>query len=179
MSEWGASARFAVLKPLAAVGNHEVHCRAFVVLQLDPDCVRVGQPDMRADGDCPEASPVAAKLVEQYGKVCGGGVGARICAEHLHLPARAHCCAERMQLCPLLHHPRSGQEHHVQQAIKIVLTLLGGRVSPRRAIAPDLPPPWVPTRRHEFIVRARLCPWAMAPVGQGIPVTTSLATRRW
>jgi hypothetical protein len=85
---------------------------------------------MRADSDCPEASPIVAKLGEQYGKVRCGGVGARLGAEHLYLPARAHCCPERMQLRPLLHHLRSGREHHVQQAIKIVLTLRGGRVSP-------------------------------------------------
>ncbi len=49
--------------------------------------------------------------------------------------------AKRIQLCPLLQTLPSERERQVQQAIKIVLTLPGGRVPPRGAIAPDLPPP--------------------------------------
>jgi hypothetical protein len=109
---------------------------------------------MRADGDCPEVSAIMAKPVE-YGKARGANGAARVPAEQPRLPACAHCCAKRIQLRPLLQHLFSERERQVQQAIKIVLTLPGSRVSPRGAIAPDLPPPWIPIRRHKVMVRAR------------------------
>jgi len=109
LSEWGASAWFAILKPLV-VGHHEVHRLAFLVLQLDPDCVRVGQPDMRAPGDCPEVSAITAQPVERSRKARAASVAAKAPAEEPGLPVCAHCCAKRMQLCLSLQHLPSERE---------------------------------------------------------------------
>ena len=50
---------------------------------------------------------------------------AGVCAEQLRFPARGHHCAKREELSLLLQHLLGEREHDVQQAVEIILTLLG------------------------------------------------------
>jgi hypothetical protein len=52
--------------------------------------------------------------------------------------------------------------------------LPGGRVSPRGAIAPDLPLPWIPIRRHKSMVRAS---HPLATLSQTGQLTSDLSVR--
>jgi len=60
-------------KPLLLVGHQHSHGVTVPVLQLDPDGRRVGQPNIRADGDRPKVGTSLAEPAQQRGENLSAG----------------------------------------------------------------------------------------------------------